>query len=92
MTAKIITPNKLSADQIEIVDMIKELLALALEGKIDGVGLVGLRDGGFFSAWGGRNAPALNLGMDDLKDRILKAARESSDEQMSRRSSILRTN
>lgn len=92
MTAKIITPNKLSADQIEIVDMIKELLALCLEGKITTIGIVGCREDGFFTAMRGRQAADLNLACDELKKRILEEVLDTTAERSTRRSSILRTN
>ena len=82
-------PKPLTEDQVAMADVLKDLLALCLEGKIDGIGIVALQDGGFFSVWGG-NVGGVNLGLDDLKDRILKAGRASADEKMSRRSSIIR--
>ncbi len=90
---KLITPNSpLSEEQIEIVDMIKELLALCLEGKITTVGIVGCREDGFFSAMRGRQAADLNLACDELKKRILDEVLTGTAERQSRRSSILRTN
>lgn len=89
MTAKLITPNKLSPDQIEIVDMIKELLALCLEGQITTIGIVGCREAGFFSAMRGRQAADLNLACDELKKRILDEVLDTTAERNTR-SSILR--
>ncbi len=90
---KIIQPNKgLSEEQIDIVDMIKELLALALEGKITTVGIVGCKEDGFFTAMRGRQAADLNLACDDLKAEILAEVKRTSSERNTRRSSILRTN
>lgn len=90
---KVITPPKaLSADQIEIVDMIKELLAIALEGKISTIGIVGCKEEGFFTAMRGRQAADLNLACDDLKRRILDEVLDTTAERATRRSSILRTN
>ncbi len=89
---KLITPNKLSDDQIDIVDMIKELLALCLEGKISTIGIVGCREDGFFSAMRGRQAADLNLACDELKKRILDEVLDGTAERNTRRSAILRTN
>lgn len=89
MTAKLITPNKLSPDQIEIIDMIKELLALCLEGQITTVGIVGCREAGFFSAMRGRQAADLNLACDELKKRILDEVLDTTADRNTR-SSILR--
>ncbi|MGB4782949.1 hypothetical protein [Candidatus Methylomirabilis sp.] len=87
---KLITPNKMSEDQIDIVDMVKELLALCLEGKITTVGIVGCRENGFFSAMRGRQAADLNLACDELKKRILEEVLDTTTERNTRRSSILR--
>ncbi len=90
---KIIQPNKgLSEDQIDIVDMIKELLALCLEGKISTIGIVGCREDGFFTAMRGRQAADLNLACDELKKRILDEVLDGTAERQTRRSAILRTN
>lgn len=87
----LITPPKpLSKEQIEIVDMIKELLAIALEGKITTIGIVGCREEGFFSAMRGRQAADLNLACDELKKRILDEVLDTTTERQTRRSSILR--
>lgn len=87
---KLITPNKMSEDQIDIVDMVKELLALCLEGKITTVGIVGCRENGFFSAMRGRQAADLNLACDELKKRILEEVLDTTTERNTRRSTILR--
>lgn len=88
---KIVTPPKpLSQDQIAIVDMIKELLALCLEGQITTIGIVGCREEGFFTAMRGRQAADLNLACDELKKRILDEVLDTTTERQTRRSSILR--
>ena len=88
---KLITPQAaLSEQQIEIVDMVKELLALCLEGKITTIGIVGCREAGFFSAMRGRQAADLNLACDELKKRILDEVLDGTTERNTRRSSILR--
>lgn len=87
---KVIKPTQsLTQEQVDIVDMIKELLALALEGKISTVGIVGCREEGFFSAMCGRQAADLNLACDELKKRILEEVLSGTRERQSRRSSII---
>ena len=98
--SKIINPTapKLTEMQVEIVDMIKELLALCLEGKINTIGIVGCRtigiagsrESGFFSAMRGRQAADLNLACDELKKRSLDEVLSGTTERNTRRSSILR--
>ena len=90
--SKIINPTapKLTEMQVEIVDMIKELLALCLEGQISTIGIVGCRESGFFSAMRGRQAADLNLACDELKKRILDEVLSGTTERNTRRSSILR--
>ena len=77
-------PLKLTEDQIKMADMIKELLALTLEGKITSIGLVGCKKEGFFTAMSGRQASDLNLACDHLKQEILWGVTESSEERASR--------
>ena len=67
------------------IAQIKELLALALEGKIMSVGLVGCRKEGFFTAMSGRQAADLNLACDHLKAEILQTVGQTSAERASRR-------
>lgn len=87
---KLITqPKPLTQDQVDIVDMVKELLALCLEGKITTIGIVGCKEDGFFTAMRGRQAADLNLAADDLKADILAEVKKTSVERQSRRS-ILR--
>ena len=83
-------PKLLTEEQLAIVDMIKELLALSLEGKITTVGIVGCREEGFFSAMRGRQAADLNLACDELKKRILEEVLSGTAERQTRRSSIIR--
>jgi hypothetical protein len=64
---------KLTDAQIQIVDILKETLAQALEGKINTIGIIVCFDNGFASVMGGTMAGALNLGCDDLKAKILGA-------------------
>lgn len=86
----LITPSApMSQDQIDIIDMVKELLALCLEGKITTIGIVGCRPEGFFTAMRGRQAADLNLACDDLKAEILAEVKKTSRERSTRRPSII---
>lgn len=81
-------PAPLTQDQVDIVDMVKELLALCLEGQITTIGIVGCKQDGFFCAMRGRQAADLNLACDDLKADILAEVKKTSSERQSRRSII----
>lgn len=81
-------PTPLTQDQVDIVDMVKELLALCLEGQITTIGIVGCKQDGFFCAMRGRQAADLNLACDDLKADILAEVKKTSSERQSRRSII----
>lgn len=81
-------PTPLTQDQVDIVDMVKELLAICLEGKVTTIGIVGCRQEGFFTAMKGRQAADLNLACDDLKAEILAEVKKTSAERASRRSII----
>jgi len=65
--------SHLDEDQIAIVDLLKEALAEALEGNITTIGIVVCMKGGFASVMAGKQAGDLNLGCDDLKQRIRDA-------------------
>lgn len=67
--------SPLSEDQIACVEMIKETLAQALEGKIDAIAIAVCMEGGFASALTGRRPGDLNLACDELKSKILDAVR-----------------
>jgi len=59
-------------DQVAIVDMIKETLAQALEGKITSVAIIACMRGGYAHVMAGRQAADLNLGCDSVKAEILR--------------------
>ena len=69
----ILGDRKLSEDQVACVDILKEALALALEGKVHGIAMVACMDGGWATLFGGSRPGDLNLGTDDLKRKILDA-------------------
>lgn len=60
-------------DQAIIIDLLKETLAEALEGKIKTIGIIACFDDGFGSVMAGKQAGALNLACDELKSKILAA-------------------
>ena len=66
----------LSEAQIAAADLLKEALAEALEGKVSGLGIVLLMEGGWATVMCGSRPGDLNLGCDDLKAKILRAVTE----------------
>jgi hypothetical protein len=75
--SKILNPNgtkQLTGDQISVVDLLKEALAQALEGKISSVAVVACMPTGFAHVMAGRQAAELNLGCDAIKAEILARA------------------
>lgn len=67
----------INEDQVSIVNALKEALALALEGKINTMGIVLCFEDGPATLMGGRNAAALNIGLDHLKAKVLAATFDS---------------
>ncbi len=67
---------KLSDNQIACIDLIKEALAEALEGKVFGVGIALCMDGGWATVMAGSRPGDLNLACDDMKRKILDAVTE----------------
>lgn len=65
------TPH--TSDQIACIDALKEALALALEGKVDGMAIVLCLENGWANNLAGIRPGDLNLGLDDLKAKILNA-------------------
>ena len=82
-------PN-LSDSQIACIDLLKEALAEALEGRVSGVGIVLCLDGGWASVMAGTRPGDLNLGCDDLKAKILHAVTDRSAKPAVAPSNILR--
>ena len=87
---KIISGKALTEDQMEIVDLLKETLAQALEGNFFTIGIVVCMKDGFASVMSGRQAADLNLACDDLKYKIHAAVTDGTREKVSRRSSIIK--
>ena len=84
MSMKILPANSspaLSQAQIACVDMLKEALAEALEGRVYGVAIVLCMDGGWASVMTGKRPGDLNLGCDDLKRKILNALVEEGKDK-----------
>ena len=61
----------LTEDQKEVINLLKEALAQALEGKITSVGIVVCMSKGYAHVMAGRQASDLNLGCDSMKAAIL---------------------
>lgn len=71
--APIITRPKLNDSQVAAIDLLKEALAEALEGRVYGAGIVLCMDGGWATVMCGNRPGDLNLGCDDLKRKIIDA-------------------
>jgi hypothetical protein len=66
------TPNlRLSFHQNQCVEVLREALAEAEQGKVDGVAIVLCMPGGWAPLFGGSRPGDLNLGLDQLKRDIL---------------------
>lgn len=73
MPGPAILATPLNEHQVACVDMLKEALAQALEGNVDGLALVLCMHGGWATNIAGNRPGDLNLGCDDLKGKILDA-------------------
>ena len=80
----------LTETQLRIVDMVKETLAEALEGRFHSMAIVVCMKEGFSHAMCGKDGPSLNIALDDLKDEILKGLKSGTDERQTRGSSLLK--
>lgn len=63
----------LNESQAACVDLLKEALAEALEGKINSIAIVVCMKGGFANVMAGTQAADLHLGAADLQRKILDA-------------------
>ena len=63
---------KLTEDQIAVIDLCKETLAQALDGKISSIAIVACMGSGYAHVMAGRQAGDLNMGCDSLKAAILE--------------------
>lgn len=79
----------LTPDQMSCVDLLKETLAVALEGKIDTIGVIACMEGGYAHVMAGSQAANLNLGCDSLKHAI-RAEVEGGNVKRKPSSSIIR--
>ena len=75
-------PPPLTEDQIQIVDVLKEALAEALKGQIHTMGIVLCFGDGPATRVAGRNAAALNIGLDHLKMQVLQATFEQGQKKV----------
>ena len=64
--------------QKECVEVLRQALELAEEGKINTVGVIACMAGGYAAVLGGLMPAELNLGCDDLKKQILQNVHESA--------------
>ena len=64
---------ELSEDQKQIIDLLKETLAQAIEGNFHSIGIVVCMKTGYAHVMAGRQASDLNLGCDSLKAAILNS-------------------
>jgi hypothetical protein len=65
----------LTKDQQDCVEVLRQALEIAEEGKISSVAVVACMEGGYAAVMGGNRPADLNLGLDDMKDQILQAVR-----------------
>ena len=68
----------LTDDQKSCVEVLRQALELAEEGKIHSVGVIACMDGGYAAVMGGKSPSDLNMGCDDLKDQILAGVHENA--------------
>ena len=70
--------KKLSEDQLQIVEILKETLAQTLEGNITSIGIVACMKTGYATLMGGRQASDLYMGAASLQKKILDTVEVSS--------------
>jgi hypothetical protein len=58
------------------IALLEEALEQAKEGKIDTIGIVACLTNGMATVMAGRRAADLNMGLDELKAKIMEAVRE----------------
>lgn len=75
---------KLTEDQMQIAEILKEALALTLEGKIEAVGIVVCLKTGYSTLIGGKRATELYTGCGSLQRRIMDLIEVSGAETQSR--------
>ena len=78
MTKQILLSSMpLTEAQLACVDLLSEALEQARAGQITSIGIIVCMKGGYASVMAGTQAADLNLGCDDLKDKILDATSRS---------------
>ncbi len=77
MPGPAILRTPLNEYQVACVELLKEALAGALEGNVDGIAIVLCMSGGWATHIAGNRPGDLNLGCDDLKGKILEAVLNS---------------
>ena len=77
----------LSEDQKAVIEILRETLAQALEGKINSIAVIACFETGYAHVMAGRQGAHLNMGADSLKREILEAVENAGTAKVS---SILR--
>lgn len=72
-------PKAVTQDQIEVIDLLKETLAQALEGNISSIGIVACMKSGYATVMSGRQASDLHMGCASLQRKILDAVETAGE-------------
>lgn len=80
----------LDDNQQACVDLLTQALDLAQEGKVTSIAMVVCMDSGWATVMAGNRPGDLNLGLDDLKDKILTEVLSGNVKKPKPKSSILR--
>lgn len=73
----LLSSTPLSEAQLACIDLLSEALEQARAGEVTSIGIILCMKGGYASVMAGTQAADLNLGCDDLKDKILEATSRS---------------
>lgn len=68
---------RLTQDQLQIAEILKETLAQVLEGNISSIGIVACMKTGYATLMGGRQASDLYMGAASLQQKILDAVEDA---------------
>ncbi len=73
----LLSSTPLTESQLACCDLLSEALEQARAGQVTSIGIILCMKGGYASVMAGTQAADLNLGCDDLKDKILDATSRS---------------
>lgn len=73
----LLSASPLTEAQLACIDLLSEALEQARAGEVTSIGIILCMKGGYASVMAGTQAADLNLGCDDLKDKILEATSRS---------------